>query len=119
MLHKAQDAAKAKGKSPARYLLAEIPLRLQRLEQQEFVRLVDTLRTKHINEPGIGQALYSLLAQLGLVQPGQAGAGAPRMGGAPQMAAPAAAPASGLWTPEQPSSPAPAGKSKLWIPGMD
>ena len=122
LIHKAQEAATAAGRSPARYLLAELPVRLQRMEQQEFVRLIDTLRTKHINEPGIAQALYSLLSQLGLLRGGPgampAGAGAPGM---PLGAAPAQQPG-GLWTPDQGAAPAaqPAqGKSKLWLPGME
>lgn len=119
LVHKAQEAAKAAGRSPARYLLAEIPIRLQRMEQQEFVRLIDTLRTKHINEPGIAQAVYSLLSQLGLLRGGQGGVpmGGPQGMGGP--AAPAAAAPAGLWTPEQGAAAPQAGKSKLWLPGME
>jgi Flp pilus assembly protein TadD len=117
-LHKAQEAATAAGRSPARYLLAEIPLRLARREVEEFRRLFDRLSTRHINEPGIATALQSLLYQLGILRPDGSMA-APRE--APPAAA--AAPAGGLWTPDQqaPASvPPPAsGKSKLIIPGMD
>jgi hypothetical protein len=120
LIHKAQEAAKAAGRSPARYLLAEVPVRLQRMEQQEFVRLIDTLRTKHINEPGIAQAVYSLLSQLGLLRGGPGGA--PMGAGAQGMPMPpaAASPAGGLWTPDQAAGAAApsAGKSKLWLPGM-
>lgn len=121
LVHKAQEAAKAAGRSPARYLLAEVPIRLQRMEQQEFVRLIDTLRTQHINEPGIAQALYSLLSQLGLLR--GAPGGMPVGAGAQAMPLPgaAAAPAGGLWTPDQGAAAAPPaqGKSKLWLPGME
>jgi len=120
LIHKAQEAATAAGRSPARYLLAEVPIRLQRMEQQEFVRLIDTLRTKHINEPGIAQAVYSLLSQLGLLR---SPAGGAPMGMGAQAMPTAAAPAAsgGLWTPDQgaPAAPGGQGKSKLWLPGME
>jgi tetratricopeptide (TPR) repeat protein len=120
MIQRAQEAAKAKGKSPARYMLAELPIRLQRREEQEVLRLIETLRTRHSNEPGIAQGLYSILTQLGLVPGGGPGASRGPAAG-PMSPAPAAAPgpASALWTPDQPAAAAPAEKSKLWIPGMD
>lgn len=123
-LVKAQEAAKAKGRSPARYLLAELPYRLQRGEEQESRRILNLLTTKHANEPGVAQSLYGLLAQLGLVRTDPA-TGRPVMV-IPSAAAPgaAAAPAaealgSSLWTPDQGAPAEPAGKSKLWLPGMD
>jgi hypothetical protein len=122
--HKAQAAARDKGQSPAQYLIAEFTLRLRRGEGAEAERIMQTLQSRHIREPGIAQALYSVLAQLGLVELDPA-TGLPmpaRRAGAP--AAGAAAPAaSGLWTPDQelpPSGGAQSGSpSKLWIPGMD
>jgi tetratricopeptide (TPR) repeat protein len=130
LLTKAQEWATARGRSPARFILQEIPLRLLRGEQAEFTRIMETLRAKHMNEPGIAQGLYMMLAQLGLIRPqGGAmppGAGGPGAGmGGPGMGAaamPAAAPAAsgGLWTPGQAAAPAAdAGKSKLWLPGME
>ena len=67
-LVKAQEVAKAKGRSPARYMLAELPYRLQRGEEQESRRILELLTTKHAKEPGVAQALYGLLAQLGLMR---------------------------------------------------
>src|SRR5207249_8856871 len=134
-LTKAQEVAKTKGRSPARYLLAELPYRLQRGEEQESRRILNLLTTRHAKEPGVQEALLNMLAQLGLVRVDPA-TGRPVImmpsGGVPGAApatagaagvTPAAAPAphSALWTPDQ-VSPAPAGgegKSKLWIPGMD
>ncbi|HEY2412885.1 MAG TPA: hypothetical protein VGI40_11615 [Pirellulaceae bacterium] len=134
-LGKAQEIAKAKGRSPARYLLAELPYRLQRGEEQESRRVINLLTTKHAKEPGVQESLLNLLAQLGLVRvdpatgrpiimvpsgaaPGAAGApvGA---GAAASMAAPE--PQSALWTPDQMAPVAAGGesKSKLWVPGMD
>src|SRR5205085_9940686 len=131
-LAKAQEIAKAKGRSPARYLLTELPYRLQRGEEQESRRIINLLTTKHAREPGVQESLLNLLAQLGLVRvdpatgrpiimvpsgaaPGAAGAGAPLGPNA------APEPQSALWTPDQ-MVPAPAAgetKSKLWVPGMD
>jgi hypothetical protein len=130
---KAQEAAKARGQSPARYLLVEFTHRLRRRDEGEAQRILQTLTTKHWREPGIAQAVLSLLHQLGLIEVDPA-TGRPMMvGGMPASAMPAAgmplpgavpAPASpsGLWTPDQGAPPAPAagpGKSKLWVPGME
>jgi hypothetical protein len=132
-LVKAQEIAKTKGRSPARYLLAELPYRLQRGEEQESRRILNLLTTKHGNEPGVQQALVNLLAQLGLVRvdpatgrpvmaiPSGAVAGAaPTPLGAAAAEAEASAPApSALWTPDQAAGSGAQGKSKLWLPGMD
>jgi hypothetical protein len=131
-LVKAQEIAKAKGRSPARYLLAELPYRLQRGEEQESRRILNLLSTRHAKEPGVQEALLNLLAQLGLVRVDPA-TGRPIImmpsGGVPAGATaaldagvPAAAPAphSALWTPDQVvGAPAAESKSKLWIPGME
>jgi hypothetical protein len=125
-LTKAQEVAKSKGRSPARLMLAELPYRLQRGEEQESRRILNLLTTRHANEPGVQQALFGLLSQLGLVRMDPAtgrpvmvvpSAGVP--GAQPVGAVPApASAASGLWTPEQ-AAPAAEGKSKLWLPGME
>lgn len=133
-LVKAQDIAKSKGKSPARYLLAELPYRLQRGEEQESRRVLNLLTTKHAREPGVQESLLNLLAQLGLVRMdpatgrpiimmpsgGVPGAAPTALGAAPPPPTAVPEPKSALWTPDQM---APAGgsetKSKLWIPGMD
>jgi hypothetical protein len=127
-LAKAQEIAKAKGRSPARYLLAELPYRLQRGEEQESRRILNLLTTRHAKEPGVQEALLNLLAQLGLVRvdpatgrpvilmPSAGGAGAAP---SPLTETPAApAPQSSLWTPDEivAAQPPAAGKSKLWIP---
>ncbi len=130
-LTKAQEAVKAKGGSPARFLLAELPYRLQRGEEHESRRILNLLTTKHAREPGVQQALYNLLAQLGLVRMDPAtgrpvlaiptGAVPGAAAAMPAGATAAPAPASPVWTPEQ-AAPAPTGgetKSKLWLPGMD
>ncbi len=121
---KAQEAAKSRGESPARYLLTEFTHRLRRHEEAEAQRVLKTITSKHMREPGIAQAVYSLLAQLGLIEIDPA-TGRPVMTGGPMPvpgAVPAPASAGGLWTPDQGAPPAPAAsgsKSKLWVPGMD
>jgi hypothetical protein len=131
-LVKAQEIAKAKGRSPARYLLSELPYRLQRGEEQESRRILNLLTTRHAKEPGVQESLLNLLAQLGLVRVDPAtgrpvilmpsgsmpGAAPAALGAEATPAAAAPPPQSALWTPDQ-MAPAPAagqGKSKLWIP---
>lgn len=126
LLTKAQEWASARGRSPARFMLQEIPLRLLRGEQAEFTRIMDTLRSKHMNEPGIAQGLYMMLAQLGLIRPqgGMPPGAMPPGAGMGGMPAAAAAPAAaltgggGVWSPNAPAA-AEQTKSKLWLPGMD
>jgi hypothetical protein len=125
----AQGAAAAANKSPAELLLQELPIRIERGEMDDLKRIIQTIETKHMREPGIAQAYVQLLVQYGLVSPEQLaqmgllgpGMGGPQPGRGRMPAAPAAAPASGgVWTPDGPAAaPAPAGKSKLWLPGMD
>ena len=121
-LRKAQEAAIAAGESPARYLMAEIPLRLERREVDEFRRLFERLSTKHVKEPGVAQSLQMLLYQLGILRPDGSMAQPGAEPGVPAGGAPAP---SGLWTPGQgtpaaaAAAPAAGGKSKLWVPGMD
>jgi hypothetical protein len=130
LLVKAQEIAKAKGRSPARFLLAELPYRLQRGEELESRRILNLLTTRHANEPGVQQSLLNLLAQLGLVRVdpatgrpvmmipsgGVPGAAPTALGAAPPPPTAEVPAKSGLWTPDQ-GVPAGEGKSKLWLPG--
>ena len=88
-------------------------------------RIIELLTSRHANEPGISEALFSLLSQMGLIRvdpsTGRPVMVVPSSGGSAMPGAEpaaAAAPASGLWTPEQASS-AGEGKGKLWLPGME
>lgn len=115
----AQKSALEQGTSPARFLLEEFDIRLARREPNEVSRIMNILQTKYMREPGIAEALYMKMMQLGLINQD----GTPRMGGPSRAAAPVeqAPAAGGLWTPDGPSAAAPAaqGQSKLWLPGMD
>jgi hypothetical protein len=101
--------------------MAELSIRLPRIESDQCQRLVETIQSRHINEPGVADGLFRLLVEHGVISPdGMPVGGRP----APQQAAapsPAAPEASGLWTPDGPATPASdePQKSKLWVPGMD
>jgi hypothetical protein len=125
LLEKAATIAQERNESPAYYLIRMFPLRIVRGEQDEFNHLMARLKP-HMDEPGVSESLYSILARFGLIQPT----------GRPRYAAPdaerldltasvaAAAPGGAVWTPDGPATPSPAGstgekKSSLWLPGMD
>ena len=109
-----------KKESPARWLLAELSVRLPRMEAERCNQIVQTLQSQHLNEPGVADGLYRMLVNYGVISPDGTPAGGQA---APQPAMPAepAPPAGGLWTPDSPTPPAGGerGKSKLWVPGMD
>ena len=78
------------------------------------MRLMQHIETRHINEPGVAQALTQLLINAGLLNPdGTPVAMPPGMHAAPE-AAPPAAEQSKLWTPDSASAGA---GGKLWTPG--
>jgi hypothetical protein len=88
--------------------------------QQVYVRL----QTQHGREPGVAEALYAWLTQIGAITPDGRPAARPESAGQPAAAVgagPAPAPAgAGLWTPDQPTAPAPGQpKPSIWLPGMD
>jgi hypothetical protein len=108
-------------KSPARWYLEELPLRLMMGDAARVQHLMELLSTRHNHEPGVSQSLYNILMRFGIITPdgrmvGQAGAAGP----APDDAVPASDDGPKIWTPDAPAS-SPAGKkdSKLWVPGMD
>ncbi len=115
----AKRTAAAAGESPARWLLAELSIRLSRAEGMECQKLVQTIQTRYMKEPGVAQGLYEILVSYGIISPEGQPAGA-RPSAPPQMAAaPTPEPASAVWTPDAPATEAGGEKSKLWIPGMD
>ncbi len=120
-IQRAQQAAVEAKQSPARYLLQELELRRLRNEPQECQLIFMRLQTQHAREPGVAEALYAWLRQLGAIAPDGRPTMRPDEVGLPAAAASAAAPAGpGLWTPDQPAAPA-AGQTKpsIWVPGMD
>lgn len=120
-VEEAKEAAATRGESPARWLLAELSIRLSRYEAETAQSILQTLQTRHRDEPGVAQGLYEILVSYGLISPDGTPAAVPA--GAAQPAAavqPAAEPSSKIWTPDSPEPAAPTEqKSKLWVPGMD
>lgn len=105
----AKTEVTALGESPAVWLLREIPLRLINQEAQTASDLIRKLETDHINEPGIAEQLYSLLVQMGVMNPDGTRATSPGRTGGPSEG--------GIWTPGSDSNVE--GNSEgpgLWIP---
>jgi len=115
LLKKARLAATEQGQSPAIWLLRELPLQLAEGNSSRAGEIIQVIQAQHMQEPGIGEQFFSLLVQLGIINPD----------GTP--AAATASPASssdGIWTPGSATSetgqdPADGEGSKLWVPGMD
>ncbi|MDP6717314.1 MAG: hypothetical protein QGF59_01610 [Pirellulaceae bacterium] len=121
LVAEADAIAAEKNESPARWLLAELSVRLPRMESDQCNRLVQTIQSRHMNEPGVADGLYRLLVNYGVISPDGTPAGggpAPQQAAAPTAGAPEGG---GLWTPDGPATPAgdESQKSKLWVPGMD
>lgn len=116
----AKKTAADAGQSPARWLLAELSIRLSTADTAECQKLVQILQTRYIQEPGVAQGLYEILVSYGVISPDAMPPGS-RRGAAPQKVAAPATPeaASKLWTPDAPAAAGGGEKSKLWIPGMD
>ena len=125
-LDRARQAAESAKKSTAPWDLAELAMRIARGDLADADRLLQHIRSEHIREPGVSQALFQILVDAGIVSPdGRPTAAAAAAAGAAGQEAPAvvapgaAAPEPGkIWTP---GSEPPAGekKSALWTPDMD
>ena len=101
------------------WLVDEMQLRLLRGEAEKFQLLMKEVQNRYMKEPGVAQALLSMLQRFGLVGP-DGNAVAPPAGAADQAAQPVgAASDGGLWTPDGSAAPQGGkeqGESKLWIP---
>ena len=129
-LEEAKAFGEANGIPIANLLLSEVGLRLQAGDAEGFQSAIQTISTRHGNDPEVMAQLQQLLMAYGLIRPD----GSPRQGPAPgpggpvpggPPVAPSTAGGSELWTPDQGSPSTPAkpegegGGSKLWVPGMD
>jgi hypothetical protein len=123
LIQQAQQAATKAGRSPAPFLLHELQLRTARGEAGECQRLFQLLQSRHTKEPGVGEALYRWLVEVGAVTP----EGKPKQPAAPAESPEAVGGAAqagperpgGLWTPDQPESPGEKQDSSgLWLPGQ-
>jgi hypothetical protein len=114
--------AEAAGKSTARFDLIELAIHMGQGDIRQADRLLKHIRTEHLREPGIAQALYSLLAQWGVIRPdGTPATDSP--GDAGGLVAPGAAadvePASKIWTPGSETAASGGKKPTIWTPGLD
>jgi hypothetical protein len=111
LLQKCRQAAHDQEQSPAIWLLREIPLQLAEGNGTRVSEIIQVIQAQHMQEPGIAEQLYSLLVQMGILNPD----------GTPTTAA--AAGSDGIWTPDgsTTSSEQVEGdkKSSIWVPGMD
>jgi hypothetical protein len=117
-------AAEALGRSPAAWLLRELEMHLAIGNSDAAAQLFQILQTRHIREPGIAEAMYSLMVRLGMVTPdGKLRATGPTDEPPPSQAvgqAPGASGESELWTPGGPQQPGKEGDGpQIWVPGMD
>jgi hypothetical protein len=120
-LDEARKAAEAAKKTTAPWDLAELSLRIMRGDVAEADRLLRHIRSDHMREPGVAQALFQILTNAGIIGPdGRPTAAAAAAGGeAPGIVMPAAAAESGkIWTPGSEQA-AGGKKSALWTPDMD
>jgi hypothetical protein len=124
-LDEARREAEAAKKSTAPWDLTELAMRIARGEVTEADRLLSHIRSQHIREPGVAQALFQILAEAGIIGPdgrptaaaAAAAAAGPEAAGIVVPGA-AAAEAGKIWTPGS-EQPAAGKKSALWTPDMD
>lgn len=109
LIDQGRQATLDAGQSCASWDLMELSLRFTLRQGPEVSRLMNHVQQRHLNEPGVADALTRMLMEVGLLRPdGSVAAGA--------GAAPAEEPGK-LWTPD--SQTPPDEKGKLWTPGMD
>lgn len=119
-ISRARQWSKSKNRSVAEWALMDLEVAIQRGDSAHAQKVLDEIRSEHINEPGIAEATYRLLYAAGLISP-RAGHNAPT-----QLAMPvnrtdssqSPTSRSGLWTPggnEGAEAPTEA-KSVIWTP---
>jgi tetratricopeptide (TPR) repeat protein len=107
-------ATESAGLSSASWDLLEMTIRLARREGREVGRLVEHIQDRHIEEPGVAEALTQFLVGMGALRPDGTPAPLPTEAEAPVSAGGGAgAPARKLWTPD---SQGPGGGQRIWTP---
>jgi len=116
LIEEGRKITEAAGKSNVSWDFLEINIRLARQEVQEFGRLVQHIRAQHAQEPGVSEALFQLLVELGLLRPdGTPTATMRRPVTDPLLTPGGSAPEPGkIWTPE--SETGGSGGGRLWTP---
>lgn len=116
----AQEKAMERGASAAEWRLLELEVQIERGDPQGVQTVLGDLRTHHLNEPGVAEAMYRLLYSAGLIQPRPLDPTAAAAMRQQPMATPStpAAPASGskIWTPGQESASPTGAKQAIWTP---
>ncbi len=125
-LHWVQQArswSKSQDQSEAEWSLLELEMSIEQGDPTRVQSLLGELRERHMEEPGVAEAIYKMLYQAGLIDPSQmAGQPMPAMPGMaePVGAAKATSEPSGIWTPgsDAPQSSDSAGGDKpaIWTP---
>jgi len=123
-LDEAKKFAEENTLSDASLLLSEVSLRLQVGDGEGFQQAIQSLSTRHGQNPEVMAQLQQMLMSYGLIRPD----GSPRQAPPPPTGTsivgggPSSEAGSGLWTPESAAAERTSGGeggSKLWIPGMD
>ncbi len=69
LLANAIEVARQTGRSPAPYLISELNIQLREGHTEQAQNLLQTIQSRHINEPGIREMLVRTLAKHGLIRP--------------------------------------------------
>ncbi|MHC4177243.1 MAG: hypothetical protein ACYSWU_07040 [Planctomycetota bacterium] len=113
-IERGRVAAESAGRSSASWDLMELTFRFSRGEVGHLQRLVEHIQARHIEEPGVAEALTRFLVGIGVLRPDGTPAPPP-----PQEVAPMSTEvepegqASKLWTPDGQQ---PGGQKKIWTP---
>ncbi len=119
LIDKARGCEQAAGRSPARWLLAELAHRIESGDIAKAQQLIGEIRAKHFQEEGVAQGLLQILQAAGIIGPDGMPAGPPPAdasgivvpGGAGEDSAE-------IWTPGSEQS-AQGEKPAIWTPGME
>ncbi len=112
-VHQGRAAAESAGQSPVSWLLFELSLQFSLGDTDQISRLLGLIQDRHIEEPGVADALTQLLIQVGVLRPDGTPAGPPQPM-QKEAAEPAQAEEPGkIWTPD--AEPAIEG-GKIWTP---
>lgn len=119
LLQRAQSIEQRAGKSPARWYLGELPLRLLQRNPAEIERLLTVLQNHHMNEPGVAEGLFEIMKRFGIVgEDGQPTAELRQTGRSDNAGATESD--QKLWTPDSDQSRGDSRdsrqSSRLWIP---